>query len=281
MASSTIGTCNLNQWSVARGVGDVSGLPAAAMTGCTVASASLAGCTADPDTGCGVVTSRTGVMGIGGGTDQSVVMARTTGGACDGDHSAVIWCGDVGVLPGVVVTSRTVASTQQGLTDGQTAEAAVCIMTAGTSVMGLGCSAVEGVVVTAVTAGCGNLNQVAVVRNVGCVGCVKVVAMTAGAITTGTEVLTNGQADQSTVNVMTAGAGIVHLRIAGIGQWWRIIVTVATAGRSDLNQAVVAWKIAGMSRFPAIGVTGFAIAAASWNTSFKERNSAVTEVTFT
>ena len=281
MAISTAGTGNLNQWSMARGVGDMSGLPAADMTAGTVARCGFADCETDPDTSCGVVTRRTGVMCIGCSTDQSVVMTRVTGGACDGNNPAVIWCGDVGVLPGVVMTSRTVTGAQQGLTNRQTAEAAVGIVTAGTGVMGVGCAAVEGVVVTAVTAGCGNLNQITVVRNVRCVGGVKVVAMTAGTITTGREVLTNSQANQSTVDVVTAGAGIVDLRITGIGQWWRIIVTVTTAGCSNLNQTVVTWSIDRVGRFPTIGVTSFTVTTASWNPSFKGRNNAVTEVTFT
>lgn len=220
-------------------------------------------------------------MGIGGSTDQGVVMTGVTGGAGNRHDTAMVWWILVLGLPAAGMTGRTVTGAQQGLTNRQAAQAAVGIMAAGAGVMGIGCSTVQGVVVTAATAGCGNLYQIAVIGNIGRVGAIEVAGVTAGAIATDGEVLTDRQADQGTVDVVTAGAGIVHLRISGIGQRWRIIVTVATAGRSNLNQAVVAWKVDAMGRFPTTGVTGLTVATASGNPGLQCRNRAVTEVTFT
>lgn len=280
MAICAAGRGNLNQRVVARGIGDMGGLPAAAMTAGTVARGGLARREADPDTGCSVMTSGTAIVGIGGGADQGVVVAAATAGGCNSDNPAVVWCCDVSRFPGPAMTAGTVAAAGQGLTNSQAAEAAVGIVTAGTGVMGIGCAAEQGVVVTAATAGRGNLNQIAVVRDAGRMGEVKAAGVTAGAVSTGDEVLTNRQTDQSTVDAVTAGTGIVHLRISRIGQWWRIVVAVATAGRSNLNQAVVARSVGCMGRFPATGVTAITVATASRNPWLQVWNRAVTEVTF-
>lgn len=90
---------------------------------------------------------------------------------------------------------------------------------------------------------------------------VKAVGMTGGTFATVGEVLTNRTADQFTDDGVTATAGVVNLRVCIIGQWRRIVVTVATVARCNLNQRVVGRGIGGMNGFPGARMTGLAVAA--------------------
>lgn len=83
--------------------------------------------------------------------------------------------------------------------------------------------------------------------------------MTGRTVPTCGEILANGTTDQSSIDIVTAEAGIVNFRIASIGQWRRVAVTVATAGRYYLNQAVVARGIRRMSYLPGTDMTGGAV----------------------
>ena len=160
---------------------DVVGIKAAGMAGRTVAGAGLPEGQTDPITGCGVVTAGTGSVRINRGTDQSVVVTVSTAGGTNLNQSAVVGDG-VQAVPVAGMTSRTVATSKEGFIKRKALEAAVSIVTAGTSSVGVGCAAEQSVIVTAGTAGRCNLNQIAVVRGVGGMGGFPTAGMTAGTI---------------------------------------------------------------------------------------------------
>ena len=231
MAISTAGRGNLNQSRVARGIGGMGRFPGASMTGGTVPRSGLPCCKADTSAGCGVMTGGTGIMGINCGADQSVIVAvRTASGAGYGDDTTVNRRIHVQGIPVASMTGRTVAAGKHGFTKRQALEAAVCVVTGRTGVMGVRCTAVQGVVMTAGTVGRCNLNQVTVIRNVGGMGHIKTVGMTGRTISTGGEVFTKCNALEAAVGIVTTAASVVYLRITCIGQWWWIIVTGRTIG---------------------------------------------------
>ena len=84
--------------------------------------------------------------------------------------------------------------------------------------------------------------------------------MTGGTITTGGEVFTERAADQATIGVVTAAAGVMDLGVRSIDQWRRIAVAVAAGGRGHLDQAVVARNIRAMQSVPAAGMAGRTVA---------------------
>jgi len=96
---------------------------------------------------------------------------------------------------------------------------------------------------------------------VGHMDAIKVGTMTGRAVTSGSEVLTDGTADQSTVSIVTAGAVIVNLRVGRVSERRRIAVTVRTTASTDLNQGIVTRNIGGVGHNPAISVTGRAVSA--------------------
>jgi len=88
--------------------------------------------------------------------------------------------------------------------------------------------------------------------------------VTGGAVTAGGEILTRSAADQAAIGVMTAAAGVVNLRIAGIDQWRRITVTVAAAGAGGTgtdngHQRGVVRGIGGVGHRPGVGMTSQAV----------------------
>jgi len=183
VAVSTAQGIHLNQGAVVRDAGGMGQIPGAGMTGLAVARGTLTNRAADPDTGGAIMTAGTGVMGFACGAHQGVVVTvRTAGGAGDGDDTAVNRGVEVQGTPAAGMTGGTVADGRQVLTAGDAAQAAVSIVTAGTAVMGLGGTADQGVVVTAVTAACAHLHQVAVVRGDDGVGRFPAVGMTVDTI---------------------------------------------------------------------------------------------------
>jgi len=281
VTTGTAGRGNLNHCSVARGVADMGRLPAIGVTGDTITRGTLPCGDTDPSAGDGVVTGGTGVMGIHFGADQSVIVTGGTGGAAHSNDATVNRGIHVQGIPVTGMTGRTVATGKHGLTKRQALEAAVGIVTGGTGVMGAGRCAVQGVIMTAGTGGSGNLNQVAVIRNVGDMDRIKAIGMTGGTIATGGEVFTAGNAAQAAVGVVTAAAGVMHLRITGIGQWRRIIVTGRAVGRSNLNQTRVVRSINGMVRFPRASMTGGTVTTTSWNPRLQSRNGGMAVVAMT
>jgi len=101
--------------------------------------------------------------------------------------------------------------------------------------------------------------------------------MAAGAVAAGGEGLPHRQADPPAVGVMTAGTGVVHLRIGRVGERRWIAVAAGAAGRCHLHQGVVARGVDRMDDIPGAGVAGEAVAAASRNTGLKGRNGCVTK----
>jgi len=95
-------------------------------------------------------------------------------------------------------------------------------------------------------------------------GGVKSIGMTAQAVATGDQALTNRQASGAAVGIMTAAAGIVHLRITIVSQRRWIAVTVAATRRINPDQNAVIRGIGRiMGDFPAIRMAGLAVATNS------------------
>ena len=85
------------------------------------------------------------------------------------------------------------------------------------------------------------------------VDCFPAAAVTGGTIATRGKVLTDRDAAQGAVGVVTAAAGVVRfVRTADQG----VVVTVGTVARADLDQAAVIRRVDDMSRFPTAAVTG-------------------------
>ena len=68
--------------------------------------------------------------------------------------------------------------------------------------------------------------------------------------------MTSGQASKAAITVVATGAGIVHLRIARVDQWQRIVVAIAATCRINPDQNAVVRRIARVGGFPAICMTG-------------------------
>jgi len=78
---------------------------------------------------------------------------------------------------------------------------------------------------------------------------------------------------------VTAGAGIVDLRIGIIGQRQRIAVTQCTGGRCHLNQAVMARGVGGMQNLPSAGVTISTESTTCWQSGLKNWGHSVAQAT--
>ena len=108
-------------------------------------------------------------------------MTISTAAGANLNQSAVVSDG-VQAVPVAGMTGCTVATSKEGFIKRKALEAAVSIVAAGTSSVGIGCAAEQSVIVTAGTAGRCNLNQIAVVRGVGGMGGFPTAGMTAGTI---------------------------------------------------------------------------------------------------
>ena len=85
--------------------------------------------------------------------------------------------------------------------------------------------------------------------------------MTGGTVTTGDEVLTNRQADQNTVHIVTAETIVMSI---GCRTGQGVIVTAGTAGRCHLNHGAVVRCIGDMGGFPRCRMTGSCGTKAAW-----------------
>ena len=111
---------------------------------------------------------------------------------------------------------------------------------------------------------------------VGTVGGRKPAGMTACTVTTAGEVLADRAAEQSSVSIVAAAAGVVDLHITGIGQWRWITVTARTAGSggpgSDhSHQWRVIRRIRGMQNLPGIGMASQTVTATGRQTGLQRR----------
>ena len=115
--------------------------------------------------------------------------------------------------------------------------------------------AVAGTTTGAGGAGTAGGDQAVMARDVGAVGHFPAAFVTGRTVAAGGEVLTRSTADPTTVDIVTAAAGIVNLRITGIDQRRRIQVTQATGTAGHRHQGGVARWIGGMQNLPGRGVT--------------------------
>ena len=90
---------------------------------------------------------------------------------------------------------------------------------------------------------------------------IKTRRMTGGAVAADSQGLTYRQASGTAVSVVTGAAGIMHLRIARIGERRRIAVAVAATRRINPDQDAVIRRIGRVSGFPAIRMACLAVAA--------------------
>lgn len=226
MTAGTAGRGNLNQRVVVRGVGGMGRFPAIGVAGCTVAAGGkiLADRKADQGAAIGVMTAGTGEVGLH--TDQSAVVTARTVGAADGHQRRMVGCNCMGGCPTIDMAVGTVAASGEVLTAGKASQAAVGIVTAAATDVGVvGCTG-QGVVVTAGATGRCHLDQRTVVRGVRGMGCLPVIGMTATAVAWGR--FSCRKADQRAgVGSVAGGTGVMRI---GSTTDQRVIVTAATTG---------------------------------------------------
>ena len=167
------------------------------------------------------------------------------------------------VVPGCM-TGGTVTAAGKGLASRAADASTVDIVTAAAGVVNLGISGINQwrwITVTGATAGAGragaaDCDQRVVTRDTAAVSQRPAAFMTGRTVATNGEGLAGGTADPDTIDIVTAAAGIVNLRIAVINQQRWITVTVTAGGRRHLNQAVMARRARRVGDLPAAGVTG-------------------------
>ena len=172
-------------------------------------------------------------MGLGCGADQGVIVTvSTTGGAGYGDDSAVNRGIHMQTIPVAGMTGGAVATSAKILTNGQASQATVDVVTAGTAVMGLGCGADQGVVVTRRTISRIDLNQWAVIRNNRCMGRFPTAGMTIGTVAAG-----------DPRQQVRKGAGMAEITITHVGDGDRrvrgntwIVTGQTGGGATDMTQ---------------------------------------------
>jgi len=133
--------------------------------------------------------------------------------------------GTVDTVESARMTGRTVAADRQGLADCTADRGAVHIVTAAAGVVvgriaGIGQRRRITVAVTATGPGRTGTNdghQTGVVRRVGGMGHFPAALVTGCTVTANGKRLSRGAADPGAVDIVTAAAGVVNLRIAGIG----------------------------------------------------------------
>ena len=90
VAVGTAGCTDRDEIAVVEGRGRMQCRPGAGMAGRAIAGAGLADGRADQGAGCGVMAAAAGVVGLGRGTDQGVVVAAGATGRADSDDRAMI-----------------------------------------------------------------------------------------------------------------------------------------------------------------------------------------------
>ena len=178
-------------------------------------------------------------------------------------------------FPASAMTGGAVAASGEVFADRQAPEAAVRIVTAGTAVMGISCSTDQGVVVAAGADCCTHPDQGGMVWR-GRMERIPAAGMTGGAVAARGEGLSDRQAPEAAVRVVTAGTAIMgRNRATDQG----VVVAVGAAGRCDLYQGIVHRGRHRVGRFPGIRMTGGAVAAAGWNPGLQVRHGGMAEST--
>ena len=159
-------------------------------------------------------------------------------------------------VKGPGMAGRTVA--RRRLADGRSdQDAGIGVMTADAGVVGLGCCADQGVIVTAAAAGAAHCDEAAMI-----IGGRRVIRLPGVGVAGGTVArpgLADGRADQgAAAGVMAADSGVVGL---GCGTDQSIAVAVGTAGCTDGDQTAVVEGRGRVIRFPRVGMAGDAVAA--------------------
>ena len=85
--------------------------------------------------------------------------------------------------------------------------------------------------------------------------------MAGGAVAAGNEVLTDRQASEAAVRIVTAGTAVMHPGIDSIGEWRRITMAAAANRRCDLHQGAVVRCVESMGDFPCARMASGAAAA--------------------
>ena len=129
VAACATGRCHPDQRTVVRGISGMGRFPGFGMTAGTVAWGRFACRKTDQCAGVGVMTGGAAVMGIGGGTDQGVIVTAATVGADHGHDHAMVRSNRMGRLPSAGMAGCAVATGSEVLTNRQTEQATVGVMT--------------------------------------------------------------------------------------------------------------------------------------------------------
>ena len=85
-------------------------IPRGSMAGGAIARSRFTNGQADQFTGRGGMAAGAGIVGLGPGTDQGVVVTAGAAGTGNGDDTGMIRCGGVRSLPGAGMTLAAIAS---------------------------------------------------------------------------------------------------------------------------------------------------------------------------
>jgi len=94
-----------------------------------------------------------------------------------------------------------------------------------------------------------------------CMSWIKRTCMAGSAVAAGNEVLTDRQASETAVRIVTAGTVVMYLGIDSIGEWRRITMAAAANCRCDLHQGAVVWCVESMGDFPCARMASGAVTA--------------------
>ena len=151
-------------------MGRVDRIKTGEVTGRTVTRGRLCRSKTDQGPGIDIVAAVTAIMRAGCDADQGVVMTTRTLGRTDSHDRAVVGGNRVDDRPGAEVTGLTVTTGGEVLTNRRADQGAVGVVTAGAIVVRIIGCADQGVIVTSGAALDCNLNQIAVVRVIRCMG---------------------------------------------------------------------------------------------------------------
>jgi len=245
-----------------------------------------------------VMTGGTGTSPVGGnivrnpfdfrpvrhGMTAAAEDPRRVIGKVSGTHLYAMGMGRVNCAPCRGMAGGTVTAGSEGLASRQADPSAIGVVTAGTGVMHLRIGRIGQRRRIAVTVAAGRRrdpDQRVVARGIDRMGRFPGTGMAGGTVATNGEGLADRQADPCAGGIVTAGAGVMHLRIGRIGQRRRITVTVAAGRRRDLDQRVVGRGVDRVNDIPGAGVAGEAVAAANRDPGLKGRNGRMAEATIT
>ena len=170
-----------------------------------IAGSRLANGQADQVTSHGGMAAGAGIVGLGRGADQGIVVTARATGTGDGDDPCMVRGGSVQPAPVSAVTGGAVAAGGEVLAHCAALQGAVGAMAVRTVLqVRLRSGADQGVVVAARTVGRGHLNQRSVVRGVGGMRSPPSGGVTGLAVSAGGEVLACRAAEQAAVGCTMA-----------------------------------------------------------------------------